>query len=112
MGSLMQQSPCACVKKKRGKKKCPPMPKTTILPKPESVKPVKEVEPAEEEEVSPAKSIIVTMPSIASFASTKFGGEGMIQARKGLLKRQSLEDSCLVADNGELASYGMSLHPV
>ena len=112
MGSLMQQSPCACIKKKRGKKKRPAMPKTTILPKPESVEPVKEVEPAEEEEVSPAKSIIVTKPSIASFASTKFGGEGMIQARKGLLERQSLEDSCLVADNRELASYGMSLHPV
>ena len=112
MGSLMQQSPCACIKKKRGKKKRPAMPKTTILPKPESVEPVKEVEPAEEEEVSPAKSIIVTKPSIASFASTKFGGEGMIQARKGLLECQSLEDSCLVADNGELASYGMSLHPV
>ena len=112
MGSLMQQSPCARVEKKSGKKKRPAMPKTTILPKPESVEPVKEVEPAEEEEVSPAKSIIVTKPSIASVASTKFGGERMIQARKGLLERQSLEDSCLVADNGELASYGMFIHPV
>ena len=112
MGSLMQQSPCARVEKKGGKKKRPAMPKTTILPKPEPVEPVEEVEPAEEEEVSPAKSIIIAKPSIASVTSTKFGGERMIQARKGLLERQSLEDSCLIANGEELASFSMSLLPV
>lgn len=107
MGSLMQQSPCARVEKRGGKKKRPPMPKTPILPKPEPVEPVAEVEPAEEEEVSPAKSIIITKPSIASVTSNKFGGERMIQAKKGLLERQSLEDSCLIANGEELASFGM-----
>jgi len=106
MGSLMQQSPCARVEKRGGKKKRPPMPKTAILPKPE---PVEEVEPAKEEEVSPAKSIIISKPSIASVTSTKFGGERMIQARKGLLERQSLEESCLIADGEELASFGTLL---
>lgn len=109
LGSVMQQSPCARVEKRSGKKKRPAMPKTAILPKPEVVEPVKEVEAAEEEEVSPAKSIIVSKPSIASVTSTKFGGERMIQARKGLLERQSLEESCLIADGEELASFGKSL---
>ena len=111
MGSLMQQSPCARVEKKGGKRKRPAMPRTAILPKPEPVEPVEEVEPAEEEEVSPAKSIIVAKPSIASVTSTKFGGERMIQARKGLLERQSLEDSCLIANGEELASFGKSPLP-
>jgi len=80
------------------------VPKKTILPKPE---PVEEVESVEEQEISPVKSIIITKPSIASVSSTKFGGERMIQARKGLLERQSLEESCLIADGEELASFSM-----
>jgi hypothetical protein len=111
MGSLMQQSPCARVEKRGGKKKRPAMPRTAILPKPEPVEPVEEVEPAEEG-VSPAKSIVITKPSIASVTSTKFGGDRMIQARKGLLERQSLEESCLIADGEELASFSMSPLPV
>jgi len=103
----MQQSPCARVEKRGGKKKRPVIPKTAILPKPEPVEPVMEVGPAEEEGVSPAKSIIVTKPSIVSVTSTKFGGERMIQARKGLLERQSLEENCLIADGEDLASFGM-----
>lgn len=109
MGSLMQQSPCARAEKRGGKKKRPAMPKTTILSKPEPVEPVAEVEPAEEEEVSPAESIIVAKPSIASVTSTKFGGERMIRARTGLLERQSLEESCLIAAGEELASFGAIL---
>jgi len=105
MGSLMQQSPCARVEKRGGKKKRPPMPKTAILPE---LEPIEEVEPAKEE-VSPAKSIIISKPSIASVTSTKFGGERMIQARKGLLERQSLEESCLIADGEELASFSFGM---
>ena len=105
----MQQSPCARVEKKGGKKKRPAVSKTAILPKPDVIE---EAEAAEEEEVSPAKSIIVSKPSIASVTSTKFGGERMIQARKGLLERQSLEDSCLIADGEELASFGASFLPL
>lgn len=88
------------------------MPKTTILPKPEPVERVVEAEPAEEKEVSPAKSIIIAKPSIVSVTSTKFGGERMIQARKGLLERQSLEENCLIANGEELASFGMVFLPV
>ena len=109
MGSLMQQSPCVRAEKRDGKKKRPAMPKTAILPKREPVESVVEVEPAKEEEVSPAKSIIVAKPSIASVTSTGFGGERMIKARKGLLERQSLEESCLIADGEELATFGMVL---
>ena len=85
------------------------MPKTAVLPKPE---PVAEAEPAEEEGVSPAESIVIARPSIASVTSTKFGGERMIQARKGLLERQSLEDSCLIADGEELTPFGMVSLPI
>ena len=42
-------------------------------------------------------------PSIDSTSSYQFGGECMIQAQRGLLERQSLEDSCLSAD-GEIAN--------
>ena len=108
----MQQSLCVRVEKRDGKKRRPAMPKTAILPKPEPVEPVVELEPAEEEEASPAKSIIIAKPSIASVTSTKFGGERMIQVRKGLLERQSLGDSCLIADGEELAQFGMVLLPV
>jgi len=85
------------------------MPKTAVFSNPE---PVAEAEPAEEEEVSPAKSIVIAKPSIASVTSTKFGGERMIRARKGLLERQSLEDSCLIADGEELTPFGMVSFPI
>ena len=110
MGLLMQQSLCARAEKRDGKKRRPAMPKMPILPNPEPVESVAEVEPAEEEEVSLAKSIIIAKPSIVSVTSTKFGGERMIQARKGLLERQSLEESCFVTDGGGLAAlFGMVL---
>lgn len=88
------------------------MPKAATLFNPEPVELVEKLEATEEEAVSPAKSVIVTKPSIASVTSTKFGGERMIQARKGLLERQSLEESCLVADGEELTSFGMFLPKV
>ena len=52
---------------------------------------------------SPAKdtpgkaSRLIAQPSIASASSFQFGGERMIKARQGLLERQSLEDSALIA---------------
>jgi hypothetical protein len=108
----MQQSPCARVEKRGGKKKRYAMYKAAALPKQDPVEPIEELEVAEEEVVSPTKSVIVTKPSIASVASTKFGGERMIQARKGLLERQSLEESCLIADGEELTPLGMPLPQV
>ena len=109
LGSVMQQSPCARVEKRGGKKRRSIKPKAAAMPKPVPVEPVKESEAAEEELVSPVKSVVVTKPSIASVSSTKFGGERMIQARKGLLERQSLEESCLIGDGEEFASFGMFL---
>ena len=54
---------------------------------------------------SPNKARIVEKPSIASTSSADFafGGERMIKARRGLLERQSLEDSCLIADGEDLS---------
>ncbi|KAK6985146.1 hypothetical protein R3P38DRAFT_3291971 [Favolaschia claudopus] len=44
-------------------------------------------------------------PSIASTSSSKFGEERMTRARQGLLERQSLEESSLVAEGEDLASF-------
>jgi len=52
---------------------------------------------------SPNKARIVEKPSIASTSSFQFGGERMIKAQRGLLERQSLEESCLIADGEEIA---------
>ncbi|KAI0339201.1 hypothetical protein BDW22DRAFT_606971 [Trametopsis cervina] len=51
--------------------------------------------------VSPDK-VIQQKPSIASTSSHHFGGERMIQARKGLLERPSLDDSALIAQGEEI----------
>ncbi|CDO70210.1 hypothetical protein BN946_scf184942.g10 [Trametes cinnabarina] len=48
-------------------------------------------------EDSPNKSRLIEKPSIASTSSYQFGGERMIKARQGLLERQSLEESALMA---------------
>ena len=53
------------------------------------------------------KTRLVAQPSIASTSSFQFGGERMIKARQGLLERQSLEDSALIAQGEDLlASCG------
>ena len=63
---------------------------------------------------SPKKPRLLAQPSIASTSSFQFGGERMIKARKGLLERQSLEESALMAQGEELLasrkSSGASLH--
>ncbi|KAF8996426.1 hypothetical protein BDQ17DRAFT_1364415 [Cyathus striatus] len=57
---------------------------------------------------SPNKARIVEKPSIASTSSFQFGGERMIKAQHGLLERQSLEESCLIAEGEDLsASFHM-----
>ncbi|KAI0794946.1 hypothetical protein C8Q75DRAFT_791510 [Abortiporus biennis] len=53
-------------------------------------------------EPSPNKSKLVEKPSIASTSSYQFGNERMIMARKGLLERQSLEDSALIAHGEDI----------
>ncbi len=52
---------------------------------------------------SPSKARIVEKPLISSTSSFQFGGERMIRAQRGLLERQSLEDSCLIADGEDIS---------
>ena len=51
---------------------------------------------------SPKEPRLLAQPSIASTSSFQFGGERMIKARQGLLERQSLEDSALIAQGEDL----------
>lgn len=53
---------------------------------------------------SPKKARIVEKPSIVSTSSSKFGGERMIRAQRGLFERQSLEESCLIAEGEDLTT--------
>ncbi|KAJ7772927.1 hypothetical protein DFH07DRAFT_913167 [Mycena maculata] len=76
IGSLFEASPCVRVEKR----------KHTAF-----------------EDDGPNKARIVTKASIASTSSSKFGGERMIKATQGLLVRQSLEESCLIAAGEDLS---------
>ncbi|KAJ7115597.1 hypothetical protein C8R43DRAFT_1038570 [Mycena crocata] len=58
----------------------------------------------QEDDMGPNKARIVTKASIASTTSSKFGGERMIKATQGLLVRQSLEESCLIAAGEDLSA--------
>ncbi|KAJ7831679.1 hypothetical protein B0H14DRAFT_2592484 [Mycena olivaceomarginata] len=56
----------------------------------------------QDDDKAPSKARILTKPSIASTSSSKFGGERMIKARQGLVIRQSLEESALVAEGEDI----------
>jgi serine/arginine repetitive matrix protein 2 len=81
---LMDASPCVCIEKR---KQC-------------AVQEAKAFKNVERHE-SPNKARVVEKPSIAS--SFQFGGKRMIKAQRGLLERQSLEDSCFVADGEDMS---------
>ncbi|OJT03398.1 hypothetical protein TRAPUB_5996, partial [Trametes pubescens] len=51
---------------------------------------------------SPKMATLTEKPSITSTSSYQFGGERMIKARHGLLERQNLEDSALIAQDEDL----------
>ncbi|KAG7090453.1 hypothetical protein E1B28_009569 [Marasmius oreades] len=85
VGSVIQASPCVRV----GKRKQPPGTQ------------VNEKEPGH----------VKTQPSIASTSSSKFGGERMIRAKRGVYERQSLEEGALMAD-GEDLSFSLGSLPV
>ncbi|KAF8629007.1 hypothetical protein AX17_005863 [Amanita inopinata Kibby_2008] len=82
--SMIEASPCARVEKRK-KKYFHPM------------------ESYEEEFFSPKKPRIVEKASISSNSPSQFGGERMVRATRGLLERQSLEDSCLVAEGEDMS---------
>jgi serine/arginine repetitive matrix protein 2 len=92
IGSMIQHSPCARVEKK---KPSADVEKHVLL-----------------EGISPNKARVIEKPSIVSTTSSKFGGERMIRARQGVLERQSLEGSCLVAEGEELVPFGKEIHDV
>jgi serine/arginine repetitive matrix protein 2 len=52
---------------------------------------------------SPDVPQIVEKPSITSTSSYTFGGERMINAQRGLLEQQSLEESALIAEGEDLS---------
>ncbi|KAL0062368.1 hypothetical protein AAF712_010779 [Marasmius tenuissimus] len=81
VGSVIQASPCVRV----GKRKQPVASKLN------------------EKELPHVKA----QPSIASTSSSVFGGERMIRAKRGILERQSLEESVLMAEGEDLSiSFG------
>lgn len=61
--------------------------------------------------ISPEK-VIVEKPSIASTSSYQFGQDRMIMAGKGLLQRQSLEESVLMAQGEDIIASRKSPSPV
>jgi len=54
-------------------------------------------------EESPAKACLIEKRSVASTSSYQFGGERMIKACNGLLERQSLEESCMIAAGEDIS---------
>jgi len=88
VGSIIEASPCVRVEKR----------KHSLF---QGAQPVKLYDAGYD---SPNKARIIEKPSIASASSYKFGGERMIKAQRGLLERQSLEDSCLIADGEDLTT--------
>ena len=61
---------------------------------------------------SPKEPRLAAQPSIASTSSFQFGGERMIKARQGLLERQSLEESALMAQGEELLASREPFRPL
>ncbi|KAF8814601.1 hypothetical protein BYT27DRAFT_7249906 [Phlegmacium glaucopus] len=88
IGSLIEASPCVRVEKRKHS----------------ALQGIQMYKGQDNPYESPNKARIVEKPSIASTSSYQFGGDRMIKAQRGLLERQSLEDSCLSADGEELAS--------
>lgn len=86
VGSMIEASPCVRIEKRKH---------TTFRGANKHEEPYQD---------SPNKARIIEKPSIASTSSYKFGGERMIKAQRGLLQRQSLEDSCLIADGEDLSA--------
>ncbi|KAJ4485212.1 hypothetical protein J3R30DRAFT_3696531 [Lentinula aciculospora] len=83
VGSVIETSPCVRAVGHLGKRKHAPLVK---------------------EDNDEGHARIVEKASIVSTSSSKFGGERMIRATKGLLERQSLEESCLIAEGEDLST--------
>lgn len=87
VGSMIEASPCRQVEKRKHV--------ATDAPQPNSCR-------KGDDYASPKNRVLETKPSIASTAySVKFGDERMIRAKHGLLERQSLENTVLIAAGEE-----------
>ncbi|OJA11619.1 hypothetical protein AZE42_05475 [Rhizopogon vesiculosus] len=90
VGSMIEASPCRQVEKRKHVTVEVPQPSFCLRDK------------LQDDYESPKSRVIETKPSIASTAnSIKFGDERMIRAKHGLLERQSLENTALIADGEE-----------
>ncbi|KAG6330873.1 hypothetical protein ID866_8216 [Astraeus odoratus] len=98
VGSMIETSPCVRVERRKNLPMDPPGPVFTRL--------------KGDHETPERSRIIESKPSIASTTSSfKFGDERMIRAKHGLLERQSLENTALMAD-GEDMSGSFRMEPV
>ncbi|KAG0697268.1 hypothetical protein DFH29DRAFT_160061 [Suillus ampliporus] len=87
VGSMIEASPCRQVEKRKHTAADVPQPTFRLKGK------------LQDDYESPKTRVIGTKPSIASTAhSVKFGDERMIRAKHGLLERQSLENTALIAE--------------
>ncbi|KAG2030786.1 hypothetical protein BDR03DRAFT_161432 [Suillus americanus] len=87
VGSMIEASPCRQVEKRKYM--------ASDAPQPNFRRKCDDYEP-------PKSRVLETKPSIASTAySEKFGDERMIRAKHGLLERQSLENTVLIAEGEE-----------
>ncbi|KAG1723926.1 uncharacterized protein EDB91DRAFT_1171738, partial [Suillus paluster] len=87
VGSMIEASPCRQVERRKHTAVDAPQPTFRLKGK------------LQDDYESPKSRVIGTKPSIASTAhSVKFGDERMIRAKHGLLERQSLENTVLIAE--------------
>ncbi|EMD32355.1 hypothetical protein CERSUDRAFT_108803 [Gelatoporia subvermispora B] len=89
IGSMIEASPCVRREKRH----------TSVRASPVVMQVTAEEPPVQD---SPKDARLIEKPSIASTSSYQFGDERMIMARKGLLERQSLENSALMAHGEDL----------
>jgi hypothetical protein len=92
VGSMIEASPCRQVEKRKHMAS-----DASDAPQPSARRKVDDYE-------SPKSRVLESKPSIASTAySEKFGDERMIRAKHGLLERQSLENTVLIAEGEDLS---------
>ncbi|KAJ2924824.1 hypothetical protein H1R20_g12257, partial [Candolleomyces eurysporus] len=94
VGSMIEGSPCLRMDKKRNHRRTARMIFQGIQQARAEIQPI---------ELPSKNKTIELKPSIASTSSYQFGGERMIQARHGLLERQSLEESALIAEGEDMS---------
>jgi hypothetical protein len=88
IGSAIEGSPCVRMEKKKHHVHHDPQP-------------LEEVDTGFQQPTRNAR--VVQKQSFASTSSSKFGGERMIKAQRGILERLSLEETALMAEGEDLS---------